>query len=187
MPSSRSDYQPQLGVNTDLILIAPSEEKLLSPNNHFVDFDHLKIDPLVLSILANHPLRYALVSRVVVLKIYLQQAWKTIRYIGNAEVPQFEIQIDYYKSILDYQRLRYIPSLPEADTREGINSYDLYPTDTEVFEVIRAMGFLTLIIKSMLRCNRDIPRRSTLKYAPEHAMRFLMRQKKSFNYSMPIP
>ncbi|KAI3735619.1 hypothetical protein L6452_15126 [Arctium lappa] len=75
MLSSRSDYQPPPNMNPDLALITPSEEKLLYQKNHFVDFEHLNIDPLELDILNGHPLHYALVGRIVVPLIYLQQAW----------------------------------------------------------------------------------------------------------------
>ncbi|KAI3771103.1 hypothetical protein L6452_02259 [Arctium lappa] len=47
--------------------------------------------------------------------------------------------------------------------------------------------FLQLIVRSMFRSNRDIPKRSHHEFAPEFEMRYLQNQKKTFAYSMPIP
>ncbi|KAI3697837.1 hypothetical protein L6452_30935 [Arctium lappa] len=129
----------KLEKTSDMYLIIPSEENFLYPNNHYVDFDHLNKDTVILEILKGRPLHYALTGRTTVSALYLQQAWKTIRFIRQAEISNFAIQIDHYISILDYQMLRYILRLPEADSREGGTEFDLYPTDTEVFKGIRAL------------------------------------------------
>ncbi|KAI3770835.1 hypothetical protein L6452_01980 [Arctium lappa] len=145
MPSSRSDYQAKPGVDPDPILITPSEMKPQAPNNHYVEFKLLKIDPLVFSILQNHPMRYALTIYGTIPEIFVQQAWKTIKVttksVGTERISQFELQIDHFKSILDYQRFRYILNLPEDDAREGRISYNDFPTDTEVFQGIRNLGY----------------------------------------------
>ncbi|KAI3692739.1 hypothetical protein L6452_32561 [Arctium lappa] len=52
---------------------------------------------------------------------------------------------------------------------------------------VRYQRFLQLIIKSMLRSNRDIPKRHNHEVGPEFGMRYLQKQKQSFNYSMAVP
>ncbi|KAI3697973.1 hypothetical protein L6452_31080 [Arctium lappa] len=47
--------------------------------------------------------------------------------------------------------------------------------------------FMTLIVRCMLRSNRNIPTRINHPHAPVSEMRFLMRQKKAFSFSMSVP
>ncbi|KAI3685744.1 hypothetical protein L6452_35002 [Arctium lappa] len=204
MPSSRSHVQSVISGDLDLALINPTEYLLLSPNNHHVDFDNLNVNPLVIEILK-----------------------------------------DNFTSVLTYRRLRLIFDLPEADSREGRATFDLYHVNSEVFEGIRALGYVgqitkisldntnmhtlrlfhaivydlhvdysvsfwtelyekviskskkplyvpyqrfhQLIVRSMIRSNIEIPKRSHHEVAPECEMRYLQKQKKTFSNFMPIP
>ncbi|KAI3692740.1 hypothetical protein L6452_32562 [Arctium lappa] len=122
-----------IGENPDLALIHPSDYLLLYPNNHHVDLENLKINPLVLDILRGHPIYYALAATANVPLIYLQQAWKSIEFVSVNNNRYFEIQIDHFTSILNYQRLRLILDLPEANSRTGRTNFDPYPIDSEIF------------------------------------------------------
>ncbi|KAI3697655.1 hypothetical protein L6452_30750 [Arctium lappa] len=47
--------------------------------------------------------------------------------------------------------------------------------------------FLQIIVRGILRSNRDIPKRSHHESAPENEMTHLQKQKQSFSFEMPIP
>ncbi|KAI3718103.1 hypothetical protein L6452_18955 [Arctium lappa] len=144
MPSSRSDFQVPHDANPDLFLISPAEMKPQQPNNHHLQFS-IHIEPLVLDILRNHLLRNTLTTVAVVPELYVQQAWKTIRFTHVKEqgkrILVFKLEIDHFISVLTQERLRFI-SLPSETAREGRTSYDELPSDAEFFKGIRDMGYL---------------------------------------------
>ncbi|KAI3771136.1 hypothetical protein L6452_02294 [Arctium lappa] len=116
-----------------------------SPNNHFLQFS-IRIDPLVLDILRNHPLRSALTAQAAIPELYVQQAWKTIRSSHIKEqgkrVQVFKLEIDHFTSMLTLEILRLILSLPDATAREGRNTYDDLRSDATVLRGIRDMGYV---------------------------------------------
>ncbi|KAI3718151.1 hypothetical protein L6452_19004 [Arctium lappa] len=131
-----------------------------NPNNYFVDFDKIKIHPVIRAILNGHPLAPALTY--------------------YADVPE---------------RLRLILELPEPNSRPGRTSYDSFPSESDVLEGIRNLGYLGDLDKvgqfdkSNLPpvCNSDIPRRLSWPQVPDTEMTFIQRQKKTFEHSMTIP
>ncbi|KAI3770696.1 hypothetical protein L6452_01837 [Arctium lappa] len=148
MPSSRSHFQSEIGEDPDQALINQYVYLLLYPNNHHVDFDSLNVNPLVVEILKGHPLHHALIDSVAVPLIYLQQVWKTIKYVVESDTNKyFKLRIDNFTSILTYQRLRGILDLPEANSREGRTRFDQYPVDSEIFAGILALGYTGSLTK----------------------------------------
>ncbi|KAI3677816.1 hypothetical protein L6452_37086 [Arctium lappa] len=110
-------------------------------NNYFVDFDKIKIHPVIRAILRGHPLAQALTSCAEVPEVYIQQAWHTITKNELARPHRFDLQIDQYHSFLSYKRLRLILELPEPNSKPGRTTYDNFPSEEEVFEGIRNLGY----------------------------------------------
>ncbi|KAI3681645.1 hypothetical protein L6452_36447 [Arctium lappa] len=180
------------------------------PNNYFVDFDRIKMHPVIRAILRGHPLARALTSCA--------------------------------------ERLRLILELPEPNFRPGRTSYDQYPSEVDVLEGIRNLGYVGALNKVsdfdksnlppvwyalfsvLIRCltakhsgtdnasllylrlfyaviydlhvdytyiysglnswrgsNPAIPRRLSWPQVPDTEMIYIQKQKQSFNYSMTIP
>ncbi|KAI3685631.1 hypothetical protein L6452_34883 [Arctium lappa] len=64
------------------------------PNNYHMDFDIIKIHPVIRAILKGHPLAPALSYYADVPEVYLQQAWNTITKNEPARPHRFELQVD---------------------------------------------------------------------------------------------
>ncbi|KAI3672657.1 hypothetical protein L6452_38754 [Arctium lappa] len=116
-------------------------------NNYFVDFDRIKIHPVICAILRGHPIAQALSSCAEVPEVYIQQAWHTITKNELARPHLFELQIDQYDSYLSYKRLRLILELPEPNSRPDRTTYDSFPSEEEVFEGIRNLGYVGTLDK----------------------------------------
>ncbi|KAI3729939.1 hypothetical protein L6452_18612 [Arctium lappa] len=112
------------------------------PNNYFVDFDKIKIHPVIRAILRDHPLAPALTSCADVPEVYLQQAWHSILKNELVRPHRFDLHIDQFDSFLSYKRLRLILELPEPNSRPGRTSYDNYPSELDVLEGIRNLGYI---------------------------------------------
>ncbi|KAI3758589.1 hypothetical protein L6452_06156 [Arctium lappa] len=112
------------------------------PNNYFVDFDRIKIHPVIRTILKVHPLAPALTYCADVPEVYLQQAWHSITKNELAHPHRFDLQIDQFESFLSYKRLRLILELPEPNSKPGRTSYDQFPSEENVLERIRNLGYL---------------------------------------------
>ncbi|KAI3692850.1 hypothetical protein L6452_32674 [Arctium lappa] len=117
------------------------------PNNYFVDFDKIKIHPVIRVILKGRPLARALTSCADVPEVYLQQAWHTITNNDLAHPHRFDLQIDQYDSFLSYKRLRLILELPDPNSQLDRTSYDQYPSEVDVLEGIRNLGYVGALNK----------------------------------------
>ncbi|KAI3718757.1 hypothetical protein L6452_19640 [Arctium lappa] len=115
------------------------------PNNYHVDFDRIKIHPVIRAILKGHPLAPSLSYCADVPEVYLQQAWHTITKNELARSHRFELQVYQFESFLSYKRLRLILELPEPNSRSGRTTYDNFPSEEEVYEGIRNLGYVVLI------------------------------------------
>ncbi|KAI3771166.1 hypothetical protein L6452_02325 [Arctium lappa] len=110
-------------------------------NNYFVDFDRIKIHPVIRIILRGHPLSQALCSVADVPEVYIQQVWHTITKNELALPHRFDLQIDQFDSYLSYKRLRLILELLEPDSRPGRTTYDQFPSEEEVYKGIKRLGY----------------------------------------------
>ncbi|KAI3707555.1 hypothetical protein L6452_26181 [Arctium lappa] len=117
------------------------------PNNYHVDFDRIKIHQVIRAILKGHPLAPALSYCADVPEVYLQQAWHTITKNEIARPHRFELQVDQFESFLSYKQLRLILELPEPNSRPGRNTYDSFPSEEEVYEGIRNLGYVGTLNK----------------------------------------
>ncbi|KAI3746924.1 hypothetical protein L6452_09366 [Arctium lappa] len=117
------------------------------PNNYHVDFDRIKIHPVIRAILKGHPLAPALSYCADVPEVYLQQAWNTITKNELARPHRFEFQVDQFESFLSYKRLRLILELPEPNSRPGRTTYDSFPSEEEVYEGIQNLGYVGTLNK----------------------------------------
>ncbi|KAI3770544.1 hypothetical protein L6452_01680 [Arctium lappa] len=95
-----------------------------------------------LSASRRHPLALALSYCADVPEVYLQQAWHTITKNELARLHRFDLQIDQFDSFLSYKRMRLILELPEPNSRPGRTSYDQFPSEEDVLEGIRNLGYL---------------------------------------------
>ncbi|KAI3715250.1 hypothetical protein L6452_22223 [Arctium lappa] len=111
-------------------------------NNYFVDFDRIKIHPVICTILRGHPLSQALCSVADVPEVYVQQVWHTIIKNELARPHRFDLQIDQFDSYLSYKRVRLILELLEPDSRPGRTTYDQFPSEEEVYEGIKRLGYV---------------------------------------------
>ncbi|KAI3746616.1 hypothetical protein L6452_09053 [Arctium lappa] len=59
----------------------------------------------------------------------------------------FDLQIDQFESFLSYKRLRLILELPEPNSRPGRPTYDNFPSEEEVYEGIRNLGYVGTLNK----------------------------------------
>ncbi|KAI3729533.1 hypothetical protein L6452_18194 [Arctium lappa] len=57
-------------------------------------------------------------------------------------IPIFKQEIDHFTSVLNLERLRFILNLPAEIAREGRTTYDELPSDGDVFQGIREMGYI---------------------------------------------
>ncbi|KAI3667036.1 hypothetical protein L6452_42078 [Arctium lappa] len=117
------------------------------PNNYHVDFDRIKIHPVIRAILKGHPLAPALSYCADVSEVYLQQAWHTITKNEMDRPHHFDLQIDQFESFLSYKRLRLILELPEPNSRPGRTTYDSFRSEEEVYEGIRNLGYVGTLNK----------------------------------------
>ncbi|KAI3685578.1 hypothetical protein L6452_34826 [Arctium lappa] len=104
------------------------------PNNYYIDFDKIKIHPVIRAILKGHHLAPALTSCAEVPEVYIQQAWHSIKKNELARPHRFDLQIDQFESFLSYKRLRLILELPEPNSRPGRTSYDSFPSEVDVLD-----------------------------------------------------
>ncbi|KAI3746759.1 hypothetical protein L6452_09198 [Arctium lappa] len=124
-PSDRASHEtpmpsiPSVGANLSASRRTPNDvfPTMLyvlpyKPNNYFVDFDRIKINPVIRAILKRHPLAPALTY--------------------CADVPD---------------RFRLILELPEPNSRPGRTSYDNFPSELDVLEGIRNLGYLGALNK----------------------------------------
>ncbi|KAI3715214.1 hypothetical protein L6452_22186 [Arctium lappa] len=107
-------------------------------NNYYVDFDKMKIDPVIRAILHGHPIAPTLSLCADVPEVYLQQAWHSITKNELVRPHRFEVKIDQFDSYLTYNRLRLILELPEANSRPGRNSYDSFPPESDSSQKIQS-------------------------------------------------
>ncbi|KAI3770837.1 hypothetical protein L6452_01982 [Arctium lappa] len=140
MPSVRANLSAQRRTPNDVF---PTMMYILpyKPNNYFVDFDKIKIHPVIRAILKGHPLAPALTYCADVPEVYLQHAWHTITKNERVRPHRFDLQINQFESFLSYKRLRLILELPEPNSRPGQTSYDSFPSESDVLEGIRNLGY----------------------------------------------
>ncbi|KAI3685596.1 hypothetical protein L6452_34845 [Arctium lappa] len=150
-------------------------------NNYFVDFDRIKIHPVIRTILRAHPLSQALYSVADVPEVYVQQVWHTITKNELARPHRFDLQIDQFDSYLSYKRLWLILELLEPNSRPGRTTYYQFSSAEEVFEGIKRLGYVGPLNRVVDFDKLSWPQ------VPDTEMLFLQKHKKSFTFFMTIP
>ncbi|KAJ9539037.1 hypothetical protein OSB04_031770 [Centaurea solstitialis] len=134
-----SAHQPHLDADRQLLQTALFAEQ--RANNVPYSLYAKTHAPVIAEILKHHPLFVPLTKEVDVPLIYVQQAWKNLKFHETADRSYFTTKVDHFTISFGLNKFRHLLGFPSATSRPGAVQFDPFDSLDEALAGVRSIGY----------------------------------------------